>query len=697
MAAAAPDPVERSKEARDLYDQGRFDEALLIWEEILKKHKKQEVVTGGDAHWYASRCMRQMGGHAEAAAMLETYLKSFPNGKGVFTALTGTFHSWVEAGEEKKAKAAGKRLFKAYPDAKGTFWVFRTYLERGWKLPRLATEYRVLYYWTFDRINAAENPDLRLAALDLIAAWHKKEKLVKSGAILFCQAWCHQKSGRHDKAIEIGTKHLKHYPKASERDKVRMTVAEAMLAKDPPDIKRATKVLEALIRNPGRYKEPAEKMLAAAKTGGTSIQILKGCPRPEGMGKIVLLTDLSASSSRFKALEVWRTARDAEVVRIRPGRLSDAVDELRRLGPEFVAIAVAPLTIDGNFHLSVLEFCRDLDEDPMPDFNFGYLVSRDAKDLAAFTAAILEKEKQGGRAAAMVGVPSSGGQIKALDYFLHFGHGTPRKIVKGLSAKGIADLDLPRGPVVFSGACFNGVCSRSYERSLLEYVYMKPEEIPPEDTVSLAWIHAGATGVIAALDGDRGEMANAEWEYFRESADTLGGVIGHQYRLVFACLAESYSSFPRYLPGKSKRTSFFDVMLRGKTSRLLIGDPMYRPLKKPLDDPTMRAGATVEDGKVKVTIEVLRFAPGPFTNILTRKPGPPWRERRLYARVALPEGLEGMLGRPEVRVTGARTDRTKVRHEIWGGRRYIHVLLESTDGKLTSPGTSVELTFQVSR
>ena len=94
-----------------------------------------------------------------------------------------------------------------------------------------------------------------------------------------------------------------------------MTVAEAMLAKDPPDIKRAKKVLEALIQNPGRYKEPAEKMLAAAKTGGTSIQILEGSPRPEGMGKIVLLTDLSASSARFRALEDWRTARDAEVVR----------------------------------------------------------------------------------------------------------------------------------------------------------------------------------------------------------------------------------------------------------------------------------------------------------------------------------------------------------------------------------------------
>ena len=124
---------------------------------------------------------------------------------------------------------------------------------------------------------------------------------------------------------------------------------------------------------------------------------------------------------------------------------------------------------------------------------------------------------------------------------------------------------------------------------------------------------------------------------------------------------------------------------------------MYRPLTEPLDDPTTRAGATIDGDQVKVTIEVLRFAPGPFTNILTRKPGPPWRERRLYARVALPEGLEGMLGRPEVRVTGARTDRTKVRHEIWGGRRFVNVLLESEDKKLTSPGTTAELTFPIAR
>ena len=91
--------------------------------------------------------------------------------------------------------------------------------------------------------------------------------------------------------------------------------------------------------------------------------------------------------------------------------------------------------------------------------------------------------------------------------------------------KQIADLDLPRGPVVFSGACFNGVVCRSYDRSILEYSYMKPEEVPPEETVALGWVHAGASGLLAALEADRGEMAMMEFDYFKATASSLGEVI----------------------------------------------------------------------------------------------------------------------------------------------------------------------------
>ncbi|MHC4862427.1 MAG: hypothetical protein ACYTDY_20335, partial [Planctomycetota bacterium] len=77
--------------------------------------------------------------------------------------------------------------------------------------------------------------------------------------------------------------------------------------------------------------------------------------------------------------------------------------------------------------------------------------------------------------------------------------------------------------------------------------------------------------------------------------------------------------------------------------------------------------------------------------------GIPWREQRLYARVALPKGLEGRLGRPEVNTGAAKTARTKVRHEVWGGRRYVNVLLEAEGRKLGVPGYVAELAFPIER
>ncbi|MHC4862081.1 MAG: tetratricopeptide repeat protein, partial [Planctomycetota bacterium] len=617
VAAAEQGPEESAKEARRLYDRGRYGQALEIWTTVLGKHRRHELVTDGTAHWHASKCLRQLGEHAEAASLLEGYLKAHPKGKGVFGALAGIFHSWADAGDEKKAMKAGGRVFKSFPNAVGTYWVLRKYLERGWKVPKLATDFDVLYRWTFDRTSGSQYPELRLAMLDLLAALHKGSKFVKGGGILYCRAWCYLKTERYEEAVALGEKHLKQFPRASERDKVRMVVAEALLEMDPPKVERAKKVLEALIRNPGRYKEQAEKLLAAAKTGGRSIQITEGFPRLEGQGRVVVLTDLPSTSARMKALDAWRKARTAEVVRFRPrGQPSEAARELARLGPEYVAVVVAPETLDGNFHLSMLELCRGLDEDPMPDFSFGYLVARDAKDLGDLATRILAKEREGGRAARLVGTPSSGAAIEGLDFFIHFGHGTPRRIVRGMTASQIAALTLPRRPVVFSGACFNGVCSRSFDRSILELSYKPPEDIDPKETVSLSWIHAGATGLIAALDGDRGEMALAEWEHFRASAAPLGDVVGYQYRLVFASLPETYSGFPRYLPGHAKRTGFHDVMLRGMTSRILISDPSYRPLAEPLDSPFLATTAEVDaaKGALRVRIEVKRPVSGPFIN-----------------------------------------------------------------------------------
>ena len=60
---------------------------------------------------------------------------------------------------------------------------------------------------------------------------------------------------------------------------------------------------------------------------------------------------------------------------------------------------MAPATVDVNFHLDLLELCRSLDADPLPDFYFGYLTAATPEDLTRFTERILAKEAAGGAGA----------------------------------------------------------------------------------------------------------------------------------------------------------------------------------------------------------------------------------------------------------------------------------------------------------
>jgi hypothetical protein len=391
-------------------------------------------------------------------------------------------------------------------------------------------------------------------------------------------------------------------------------------------------------------------------------------------------------------------ARKAKVIRFKGSEVHAAARKLREIGAEFVAVAVPPQTVDINFHYDLLELCRGLDADPMPDFHFGYLCARDAKDLQALTERILEREQGGGSVAKMVGVPTSEEQLQASDFMLHFGHGLPWGVVKGVSGEQLAKFELSRGPVVFSGACFNGVLSRSYHGCAYQPAFHRPEEVEPNRLISLAWVRAGATGLFAALEGDRGEMAMAEWDYFLTNAPALGEVATYQYRLAFTSLAETYASFPRYKPGRKKRMGFYDVMLRGMVSRLLLSDPSFKPLAEPLEAPHVNSTAQVLGESLDITATVARSGSGPFLNYLP-KAGDGKFDWRLYARVPLPKRIEGRLR--EGQFSAADTEgpidltRGQVRHEVWGGRRYANVQVESTDRRLVAAGAHATFLFRI--
>jgi len=299
----------------------------------------------------------------------------------------------------------------------------------------------------------------------------------------------------------------------------------------------------------------------------------------------------------------------------------------------------------------------------------------------------------------VIALNGDGSQLRSVDFALHFGHGTPTRVVDGLTGRQINDLELRHGPVVFSGACFNGVLSRSYHRCAYQLIFMRPDEMDPQKLVSLGWVHAGATGFVGALEGDRGEMAMTEWEYFRTTAAPLGAVLTHQYRLAFTSLPVGYT-FPRYKPGVRKRMGFYDVMLRGQVSRLLLSDPTFRPLESPLADPVQSASATRDGETCVVEVKVLRTLQAAHLNYLP-KSGRGHFDWRITARIELPDDIDAILGpaTPDVVSGGKQITLTRyhVRHESWGGKRFVTVQVESEDAALVRPGATVSFRFPLER
>ncbi len=626
-------------------------------------------------------------------------------------ALRGRFDTALASGAAAEAQSAGKRLLAEIPEDPLCLYVLRAYLERGWKWPRLRTSFATLRRWEQDLVDTAKEPDLRLALLDALEDLYPKEDAVRDGGTLYERAWTQLQAGRCDEAERLARDYVRRFRDGDNADKIRVVVlAPALLGKDPPDRRGARKVLEDVADDErSRYRGRALRVLDELAGGAAWIDVADGCPRPDGIGRVVLLTDLPADDALYTALGAWRDARGAEVVRFRSGKVQDAAAALRRLGPEFVAIATRAAQLDTNFHWDVVELCRDLDGDPLPDFHFGYLVARDAADLRALAERTATARPRADARLATVGVPKDAAAVAPFDAVLHYGHGLPTGLGGGLDAPDLEQGSLPRAPLVVSGACYTAAVGRSWHPCTTLPSFCRAVEIAPDQSLALAWLHAGALGVVGATEADRGEMAGAEWAYLRATACRLGELPTLDYRLAFTSLPEEWEGMPRQRAGDTRSLALYDVMLRGQLSRCLVGDPTVRLLDAPLDADPLPATVTYDDaGRVVVEVHAEPSARGGEAQFLTLNTltrgglrGNAFSERRLFARVELPADLAARLGVPEVSVTRGDAEiprlRTGVRHEVWGGRRYVCVQVESADAALVAPGASARFTFPVGR
>jgi hypothetical protein len=240
----------------------------------------------------------------------------------------------------------------------------------------------------------------------------------------------------------------------------------------------------------------------------------------------------------------------------------------------------------------------------------------------------------------------------------------------------------------------------------MQPTFCTPVEYRPDEVLSLAWVHAGALGLVAAMEADRGEMAGAEWSWLRQTAAPLGELAGLSQRLAFAALPEAWAGMARHRAGRSRSLDLLDVMLRGQLSRALIGDPSVRLLAEPVEPQAV--GSTVTRDGERLVVEVhatptafVRESQFLFVNTITSRGmgAQGFTERRLFARVEVPSDGPGRLGAPEVTVRRGAADvpvlRTTVRHEVWGGKRFVVLQVEAADAALVSSDTRARFSFPV--
>ena len=93
-------------------------------------------------------------------------------------------------------------------------------------------------------------------------------------------------------------------------------------------------------------------LFAAPRSRAEPIPLARGLPRPEGLGKLVIVSNYAKRDGRFKAVQKLAEYRSAGIVRFKGSKIGTVRKALASEGPEFVALAVKPETVDTNFHLT---------------------------------------------------------------------------------------------------------------------------------------------------------------------------------------------------------------------------------------------------------------------------------------------------------------------------------------------------------
>jgi hypothetical protein len=434
--------------------------------------------------------------------------------------------------------------------------------------------------------------------------------------------------------------------------------------------------------------------------------------REEVIPRYAILTAFGPESPMYREVEWLASRRYAQVRQFRPlpSELGLVRSWLRDFDPTYVAVFLRPEDLDVNFHLAFLELACGLDDDPFPDFWFGYFPAADLATLQRQTKNLQVVESKfekrlmrftgfepGAAASAdetrkllwaselpvrRLAVKEGDAEFlrKNLDaveraaYMTLAGKGWPEGI-RGLPAAEIQKLKLD-STVIFSSIDYSGAVGAGFDA---EGGLVRRWTVPPDRSVVLNLLRAGAPAIFAPLGKSAPGQEEVEWSHGLLSDQPLGASMKRAYDLAILRAGAA----PRFAPLVEPKAppAGFESPFHLALTRVYYGDPMLKPYARPVTPPlqhvrTAPAGRTPEgDFVTESTWKVAAYDCRPFFR-------DPAGGQRIHLVIPLPAGTrqaKASIKECKARDQAVAATLAAQALEVWRGDPFLHVLVQGPE------------------
>jgi rhamnogalacturonyl hydrolase YesR len=271
----------------------------------------------------------------------------------------------------------------------------------------------------------------------------------------------------------------------------------------------------------------------------------------------------------------------------------------------------------------------------------------------------------------------------------------PRGEMPRITAEYFRGVDLG-GAVVWSGTCHSGVLHRAFVENDIVSTFGKVDRvteytIPPGRSLGLAILSDGPSAYLAPIGPNHGYACSVELHRALSAGLSLGDVMRSRYNEIILGGGGNLD-ISLYEPDGPMLSE--NPMRGGGANRTLYGDPLLSPFPNSGKDYLRRRLASLPNGSLRVTCEVVDETAPMFWDMFGNDPQNP---ERIYTVVELPKGFDhvGTVSASAKAVTGKEISLSPCK---WGiekidGKTLVHLQVNGLRGALSRQGTTVEFTL----